>query len=150
MKPANSADSFKTFLAERGLTAANLSVPQLVDSMLAFYRTIRASNLANDPQADMLLFQWGVFDWGHGENFEIDLTRQFISAGAFDDDAISQLSCTAFFAPTPELRVIPVSNRWCKSVEESKPFAAFIHESAAYRAVSTVQPRRIILRWEKV
>jgi hypothetical protein len=138
------------FLASRGLSASRLTVPQLIESSLEFYRSVRATDLAKGPGSDMLLFQWGIFDWGKGENFEVDLTRQFITASALGDDAISQLRCTAFFSPTPELRAIPMANRWCRSVTEVEPFAAFIHQSAAYRAVSARAPLQVQLRWNKI
>ena len=150
MSPSNSSASMQDFLAQRGLTPATVTVPQLIESMLEFYRTVRATGLINDPQADMLLFQWGVFDWGQGEHYEIDLTRQFIASGAFDDDTISQLRFTAYFAPTPELRAISVSNRWCDSIADIDSFSAFIHGSAAYHAVSPMKPLRVSLHWGKV
>lgn len=148
--PSQSVAAMHQFLAARGLSASRLTVPQLIESGLEFYRSVRASGLAKTPQSDMLLFQWGVYNWGHGENFELDLTRQFISAGFFGDDAISQLSCTAYFPPTPELRALPASNRWCGSIAEIEPFSRFIGESAAFRAVSSVAPARINIEWSKV
>lgn len=150
MKPSNSVVSLNEFLALRGLNPSELSIPQLVEGTLSFYQSVRASGLAKDPQADMLLFQWGVFDWGQGERFEFDITRQFISAGAFGDDAISQLNCTAYFAPTPELRAIPAANHWCRSISDIESFSTFIHSSAAYHAVSSSKPLLVSLRWEKV
>jgi hypothetical protein len=150
LKPANSARTLEQFFAKRGLSVPTLTVPQLVDGVLAFYREVRASSLIQEPQADMLLYQWGVFDWGKGANFEIDITRQFISASAFDDDAISQLRCTALFAPTPALRSIPVSNLWCKSITEFASFGTFIRESAAYIAVQSLSPARVEVLWSRV
>jgi putative lipase involved disintegration of autophagic bodies len=150
MKPSTSVASFQDFLAQRRLAQGDLTVPQLVESTLSFYQSVRASGLAKDDQSDMLLFQWGVFDWGHGEHFEFDITRQFISAGAFGDDAISQLRCTAYFAPTSELRAIPIANRWCSSVAEVGSFSTFIRGSAAYRAVSSLKPSQVSLRWGKI
>jgi hypothetical protein len=42
----------------------------------------------------MLLFQFGTYDWGFGENFKFDLTRQFIVADKQDDDAVDLRSVT--------------------------------------------------------
>lgn len=150
MKPSNSVNSLNEFLALRGLNSSELSIPQLVESTLSFYQAVRASGLAKDPQADMLLFQWGVFDWGKGEHFEFDITRQFITDGAFGDDAISQLNCTAYFVPTPELRAIPAANRWCRSISDIESFSTFIRDSAVYHAVSSSMPLAVSFRWEKV
>lgn len=150
LKPADSARALEQFFAKRGPTISKLTVPQLVDGVLAFYREVPASGLIQEPQADMLLYQWGVFDWGKGANFEFDITRQFISAGLFGDDGISQLRCTALFTPTPALRSISVSNRWCKSITEFDSFAAFIRESPAYLAARSLSPARVEVSWSRV
>jgi hypothetical protein len=150
MKPSQSAIAMRRFLNSRGLSVASLSTPQLIENALAFYRSVRAAGLADTPDADMLLFQWGVFDWGKGPSFELDLTRQFIGAGASGDDAISQLRCTAHFVPSLELRAIPVSNRWCGSVAAIEAYSGFIYDSAAFRAVASATPQSIAIEWGKV
>ena len=50
---------------------------KLFESVYEVYRDIRIFGFTDEEQ-DMLLFQYGVFDWGQGERFELDLTRQFI------------------------------------------------------------------------
>lgn len=150
MKPSTSLASFQEFLKQQHLAKSELTVPQLVERTLSFYQSVRATGLITDAQSDMLLFQWGVFDWGHGERFEFDITRQFISSGAFGDDAISQLHCTAYFPPSPELRAIPAASRWCSSAADVESFLAFIRDSAAYRAANSLKPAQVSLHWEKV
>jgi hypothetical protein len=125
-------------------------VPQLVESALSFYQNVRATGLTKSALSDMLLFQWGVFDWGRGERFEFDITRQFISAGRSGDEAISQLRCIAYFAPTADLRSIPKANRWCESVANLDSFGAFIRNSDAYGAVSLLKPNLVSLQWGAV
>lgn len=150
MKPSTSATSFEEFLARRHLAISTLTIPQIVENTLAFYRAVRALGLSPNHDSDMLLFQWGVFNWGKGEFFEFDVTRQFITAGESGDDAISQLRCTAYFVPTSNLRAIPVSNRWCPSVSEADSFSKYIVGSAAYRAVQGIKPSKVAAGWEKV
>jgi hypothetical protein len=53
-----------------------------------------------ETDGDMLLFQWGTYDWGMGKSFEIDLTRQTIDD--LDDvdaqtDSMRQLHITLKF-----------------------------------------------------
>lgn len=150
MTPSQSASAMQAFLASRGISATLFKAPQLIESVLEFYRSVRASGLAKGPQSDMLLFQWGVYDWGMGESFEFDLTRQFISASDFGDGAISQLRCTAHFAPTPALRGLSASNRWCSSVADIEPFSRFIYDSTAFRAIASATPVRVTITWSKV
>ena len=62
MKPSNSAEKLREFLAARGFDQSQAMAPQLVSNGIEFYKSVRCSGLAADPQADMLLVQWGVFN----------------------------------------------------------------------------------------
>ncbi|MCP4634923.1 MAG: hypothetical protein GY848_00420 [Methyloversatilis sp.] len=140
----------RAFIVARGREPLRVTVPQLIDDALAFYRSVPASGLASGPDTDMLLFQWAVFDWGQGERFEIDLTRQFISSSLMGDSAISQLRYTALFIPTAGLRAIPPANRWCRGIADPSSFDDFIRQSTAYRAVADTLPQAVQLNWDKV
>lgn len=98
----------------------------------------------------MLLFQWGVYDWGRGAHFELDITRQFVIAEEEGDDAISQLRCIAYFPASPELRALPAGNRWCESVADASAFSLFVRESAAYKAVALIKPLKVAVEWSEV
>jgi hypothetical protein len=150
MKPSDSEEKMRAWLAQRGLSPSTSGVPQLSDAVLSFYESVRASGVVKNGDGDMLLFQWGVFDWGMGENFEFDLTRQFISSGFLGDEAFSQLRCTGYFAPTAELRAIPKANRWCRSTDELESFSKFIRSSPAYQATAASQPLRVSIEWRKL
>ena len=103
--------------------------------MLAFYRDVRAEGCDLARDGDMLLYQWGTYDWGHGKHFELDVTRQFTLAG-YEDEAISQLSLTFLFLPSPTLEALPAGNRWCHSLEERDDLHAFILTSGAYKTAA--------------
>ena len=150
MKPSNSAEKLKEFLASRGLDKSHVMTQQLVFNGIDFYKSVRCSGLAVNPQADMLLVQWGVYNWGKGEYFEFDLSRQFVSSAAFSDNAISQLRFTAYYSPTPILRSIKAENRWCESLAETASFERFIQSSAALNAVSSLSPSRVAIEWSPV
>ena len=123
----------------------------MIEGALAFYSEVPASGL-HDADSDWLLFQWGVFDWGSGEAFEIDLTRQFVTPGELTDDdpEISQLRCTVYYEPTRALRGIPKANRWCRSHAELPDFRAFIVSSDAYQQALREVPRRRAIEWSPV
>jgi hypothetical protein len=150
MTPSNSAATYRDWLASRKIDLAGLSTPQLVTETLSFFQTIRCAGLAPGAESDMLLYQWGVYNWGHGEHFELDITRQFIAQGKVGDDAISQLRVTAYFQPTEDLRRIKAGNRWCEQVAQVEQLRAFVEASAAYKAVSTVAPLRVVAEWSPV
>jgi hypothetical protein len=66
-----------------------------------------------EEDGDGVLAQYGVYDWGEGERYELDLTRQFSFS---DEDGeyshMAQLSCTFRFAPTPELQALTAASLW--------------------------------------
>jgi hypothetical protein len=148
--PPGSKDALLAFLSARGIASDKGSLLQLVAGTVAFYRDANADGLSASVQSDMLLFQWGVYDWGTGENFEFDITRQFISAFSFGDDAISQLRMTAYFAPTPELRKLGAGNRWCSRREDAQDFRAFIVSSPAFRVASGLVRRKVEIGWSRI
>jgi hypothetical protein len=84
-----------------------------------FYSSERADDCDVAADGDMLLFQWGTYDWGHGRHFEFDITRQFIpglpsvNPPRESDFPIRQLSWTLVFGPTAELAALGRGNRWC-------------------------------------
>jgi len=114
--------------------------------MLDFYRQGRAEECLIDADGDMLLFQWGTYDWGEGESFEFDITRQ-LTVGDGEDEDIFQLSLTFKFEPTAPLRQLGAGNRWCHSPEELEEFRKFIYGSPAFSAVRGEVPSDVDLEY---
>jgi hypothetical protein len=112
--------------------------------MLAFYQDERADGCEIDEDGDMLLYQWGCYDWGQGESFEFNITRQFMDA-AGEDEEIRQLSLTFKFKPSDSLRKLADGNRWCHVPDEIREFRSFIESSAAYKAVAKAKPAAVTL-----
>ena len=92
MKASEALSHFQNFVRRRGATIDNLGHDEAVQLMLDFYREVRADDCDLDAGGDMLLFQWGTYDWGSGEAFEYDITRQLIREPYYDE--ILQLSLT--------------------------------------------------------
>jgi hypothetical protein len=85
-----------------------------------------------DQDGDMLLFQWGTYDWGNGEFFDLNITRQVIVG----DESIRQLSLTFRYAPNQELTTLGCGNQWCYSTKGISIFGAFVKASPALKAIS--------------
>jgi hypothetical protein len=135
MTPSESAKAFEVHAAARGV-GVNACVPrQGFAQMVSFYQSVAAEG-CEQPDGDMLLFQWGTNDWGSGAHFELNMTRQFIEQEPQDDDAISQLSLTFRFEPTAERGVLAQGNRWCGRPIELQEFLAFTLSSPAFAAVA--------------
>ena len=118
----------------------------LIKTAIDLYSLERIDGAASILE-DMLLFQWGVFDWGEGEYFELDITRQISPS---DTEELRQLSCTLYFTPSKVLREIEEGNKWCSSLEEFKSFNEFVLTSKVFKACSAVTPEKSSVELEYV
>ena len=117
----------------------SISLHDGLGAMIELYRAARTDDCSVDEDGDMLLFQWGTYDWGKGPYFEIDLTRQFAPTGG-DDEQIWQLSLTFLFWPT---RTLEAGHRWCARPAELDDFARFMWSHPALGG--TEEPVRVEL-----
>ncbi len=97
----------------------------------------------------MLLFQWGTYDWGEGEHFEVDMVRQFAKRQLFGDPVLSQLHTTAYFEPSAFSDISP-SELWCHSVEESGEFRERVLASSAFEKTADARSQKTEIRWELI
>jgi hypothetical protein len=135
MKPADSPAAFASFVNSKGLSVSQCTPRQGVEQMFSFYRSVQPVGCGG-PNGDMLLFQWGTYDWGAGRNFELNITRQFVEDDEQDDDAISQLSLTFRFEPTAERDALGDGNRWCDGPTEFDIVREFAMSSPSLLAVA--------------
>lgn len=141
MNPAESLAAFEDFARARGLDLRASTPREGIAAMLAF----RAAMACPDCADDMLLYQWGSYDWGAGRHFELDISRQFIESALEDDDAISQLSLTYKYQPNAQLEALGEGNCW---EQDSPDFHEFIFSSAAFKAVADLQADQLELSYE--
>jgi hypothetical protein len=107
------------------------SPARLFSSVLDFYEHTRIADTALDSDGDMLLFQWGTYDWGQGLRFELDLTRQAIPAEE-EDPPIFQLHCTYYYDPS-KFQDIIAGDRWCHRPAQLKEFRRFVLDAEPLR-----------------
>ena len=69
MKSAKAKKLFVAHLTQAGEPLSQLSPAAGVAAMMTFYKSERADDCDIDSDGDMLLFQWGTYDWGDGEHF---------------------------------------------------------------------------------
>lgn len=100
----------------------------LLMEQLNLYRSVDFENYQK-PQQDMLLFQWGIYDCGDGELFELDVTRQ-LSGNA--EDEIEHCHCTLFFKSNAILSELGEGNIWCQSLQHLKSFESIITQHPAF------------------
>jgi hypothetical protein len=144
MKVASAKKRFLQLIKPKAADLSSLSLADGTALMLGFYQDERAEGCEIADDGDMLLYQWGCYDWGQGETFDFNITRQFMDVAGEDED-IRQLSLTFKFKPSESLRKLKAGNRWCHSPEETAEFRSFIASSAAYKAVAKANPVRVTL-----
>jgi hypothetical protein len=147
MNPTNALKSFQIFLNRKRLSAKSMTPRQGVEAMLEFFQAERAEGCEAEHH-DMLLYQWGTYDWGKGRHFEFDITRQVIIGEDTEDEGIWQLHVTFRFAPTKELNDLGKGNRWCESVGDVLGFREFINGSASLQTVGDRTDGKIIIDFE--
>jgi hypothetical protein len=146
MKPRAAKTRFLKRLEAAGVALNTLTPAAGVEAMLAFYNEERADRCDLDEDGDMLLFQWGINDWGHGPAFEVNLTRQLIVADD-EDDSPQQLSLTFRFDPTVAPKGLKDGNRWCESPDGLAAFRRFVSASKAFQAVGQLAPAGVELQF---
>lgn len=102
-----------------------------------------------NPAKTTCCSSWGVYDWGEGESFELEITRQFMIGGDAEDDSICKLSLTFKYVPMEELRETDSGNRWCGTAAPRGVayFKLWIQDSRGYQ-VEGKRPDRVELEFE--
>ena len=150
MLSTDADDAFRALLAQRGLTVERLDAERATAAMSDFYALYRAIDVDGGEQGDMLLFQWGTYDWGRGPAFEYDITRQFIVEGYEEPDAaIWQLSLTVRYEPDHRSAALEHGNRWCEHPAKLDAFSRFIENSDATNYARSEAPESVELRFEQ-
>jgi hypothetical protein len=153
MNPSESAEALMDFAALRGFTLESATPAQGIDAMIRFFQEVRPDSRIVEGAGDMLLYQWGVHDWGQGPSFQLNITRQFIELveeEGGDEEVMSQLGLTFHFPPSEQVNAFGVKNRWCESLGCIADLNVFIAESAPYVALKDSRPERVEVSWSLV
>jgi hypothetical protein len=104
------------------------------------------------PDADGLLYQYGMYRPKGRSLFELDLVRQFEVVDAEGEhDHYVQLHCTLRYAPTPGLEALGADQCWW--FPGQGPLAAWLRSVAArpeWAVMSTQPPTRVVITQEDV
>lgn len=147
MQTSDVERQFRQRTSELGLDLSEHHPREGMDALLSFYREVRAADVSVDDDGDMLLFQWGTYDRGDGEYFELNLTRQLTTEEGGDENTW-QLSLTYRFEPTDDMDDIEVGHQWCQHPEELDDFVEDIFSSEPFNAVEELEADDIELSLE--
>jgi hypothetical protein len=150
MKPRAAKTRFLKRLEAAGLSLDTLTPAAGVEAMLQFYAEERAEGCLLSRDGDMLLFQWGTYDWGWGDGpmFDVSIVRQLKAA---DDPETEprQLDLRFRFEPSAGAAAGKGSSEWCAYPIDLLKFRRFVNRSAALKAVGGLRPKSILLRHQR-
>jgi hypothetical protein len=124
---------------DRGIESSSVTTVAAVQAMTDWYETQRVERVDTDG-GDMLLFQWGTYDWGDGPSFEFDLVRQFIVDDEVGDDAIWQVHLTLHSPPDDS---VASETHWCDNVQEVAGFRAAMLGNETVSRIADRHPERV-------
>ena len=143
-------DRFLDFLTIAGLNLDSLTPAIGLERMLEFYAHHRVDHCQIDEDGDMLLYQWGLYDWGEGEHFEWNITRQLLTAAGDGDEEIAQLSLTFRFEAEPSWDALGDGEMWCDEPGDVEHFRTAVMKSKPYGAACASRPVAVTLTLEDV
>lgn len=126
-----------------------LKSPEAIDTfglILRLYEEHRIANTSVECDGDMLLFQWGTYDWGDGRYFNVDLTRQVMDDLEDPDDqadSMQQLSVALKFFPNAETEMLKSGDIWCHSPDDLPAFKESIENGDAFTWAQVKKPSSV-------
>ncbi|NOS91902.1 MAG: hypothetical protein HOP30_08265 [Cyclobacteriaceae bacterium] len=117
-------------------SAGNNITPEVaIDSMLDFYKNNRAHNHNGNNDDDMLLFQYGIYDWdGTGQKFELNLTRQM----ADTDDEYNQVRLIIYYS-IEEIGDVGNFNLWSTDLPDMEQWKKVIMHTEGFKRASSAK-----------
>jgi hypothetical protein len=142
--------AFNRFGEGKGTKVDSLSLSDFPRLLIDYYQEVEFTEVDRADDGDMLLFQYGTYDWGNGPFFEVDFTRQFYQFFTdAEDHEILQQSFTFYFDPEP-FRHIDSFNLWSNAVASLSEFEGAIVNSQGYREAVAQRPQRFEISIEDV
>jgi len=128
-------DIFARFLDKQEMNAP----AQALEAMFEFYQTVQILSKIDTPTQDMLLFQYGVYDWNDtGDNFEFNITRQVKSPYPGDDEYY-QFSLTLLYEPE-EIKPIESFDTWSIDFPDLTAWKNHIISTPGYQKAAQYSP----------
>lgn len=143
-------ESIESYLKGKGFGADSLSLDSFPALFVGYYRDVHFDKLNRENDDDMLLYQYGTYDWGLGPFFEIDFVRQLceMPPGELDPD-IYQQHITFYFEPV-KFQDISSFNLWSNDSPNLEQFERTILASAGFVAALGIYPLRTSVSFEPV
>ena len=111
-----------------------------IEKFIRFFKEYKIKEKLEHEEEDMMLFQYGNYDWqdGNGREFHFNLTRQFEIPG---EDEFLQLKLTLFYDPE-RIGEIESFNSWSVDSADLEVWKKLIKETKGYRISENLRPKR--------
>ena len=128
----NQIDSGEIFTADK-----------LIELSLSLFHELKVKGMPfeEDKESDMLLFQYGKYNWKDEHFFYFDITRQFIK----EDDEPYQLSMTLYFDPIE----CKSYSCWSTGFENLEKWVENIKESEGYKSAKKMVSKKFEIRFSQ-
>ncbi len=149
MQLGQAKERLRTMLRDAGLDPERLD-PRGTWNVFKLFAAEAVEEVGPDPDADMCLFEYGVYDWsdGKGPRFNWKLCRQFIIDEDGEYDRMEQLRCDLFFEVTPQLEPLQLDGIWSGS--DLVGWAARVEAQEGFHAVTELTPVESTVRQDQV
>jgi len=127
------------FAAVNGVDPEKAPHTAVFDTMLRYYAEVRVNGCDPGDDEDMLLLDWGSYDWGQGRAYEVDFSRQVVLPGR-SDEAVVQLHIVYRFPNTGDLAKVPMGNDWWGSPGSVDDFAEGLKANVALALAADAGP----------
>jgi len=133
------------YAIEEALKGMDLTAALLVELSSNLYHELKLESVSAETYDDMLLFQYGVYDWGDefGRHFSLDITRQFTLPLEYEP---YQLSFTLIFEPAGFEAMRPY-DCWSMSFAEVQDFIAHVKSTDGFMLAEKHMPKAYSLRF---
>ena len=139
--PLESDKQLKTYVKEVQNSSDAISM------FLKFFNDYKIKREISHLEEDMLLFQYGNYDYqdGNGKEFSLDFTRQFEIP---NEEEYYQLSLTLFY-DYKQLGEIKSFSSWSIESEDLLAWEKLIKNSEGYLKSKELRPKRIEIELEE-
>lgn len=134
-------------VVEAALVDKQLTAQLLVELSAKLYTDVKVEGLSSEGDEDMLLYQYGVYDWGdeNGRHFSFDITRQFMLPSTYEP---YQLSFSLIFDPAP-FENIRSYDCWYPDYGDLDSFVAYIKTTDGFKAAENHVSRTYCIRFNQ-
>ncbi len=139
IKPEDLENKLKNYIHEIN------STDEAINQIIKYFHEFKVIEKLDFEEQDMILFQYGIHDFGegHGKEFDFDLTRQIILP---NDEGLIQLSLTLYFDAT-KMNKLDSFNIWSSEYTNFDKWQNQIKKTEGYKISANQKPKRFVVQF---